>query len=64
MYHTLVGYAAQASAIRLIILFNKQGTVKKEEKPRRAEKNWGVTRTLVILVWDYAVEDREHDVAV
>lgn len=37
---------------------------KKKKKPRRTEKNWGETRTLTVLVQDYAVEDREHDVIV
>lgn len=64
MYHTLVGYIAQASGIRLIILFNTQGTMRKKEKPRKAEKNWRETRTLTVLVQDYAAEDRKHEVVV
>lgn len=64
MYHTLVGYTAQASATRLIILFNTEGTAKKKEKPRRAENNWRETRTLTILEHDYAVEYREHNMVV
>lgn len=64
MYCTLVGYAAQAAAIRLIILFNTQGTAEEKEKPRRAEKNGEERRTLTVLAQDYAAKDREHNVAV
>lgn len=37
--HALVGYTAQVPGIRLNILFNTHGTMKKREKPRRVEKN-------------------------